>query len=97
MKEVKKKIRGCSGKDGHIDVGVVCKAGVNRSVTCTRVLVEILEAEGVIAQGVHISEWSWKKFRNLCRGYCRQCANGDGATEKNKKAIEYAKHVWRHV
>ena len=97
LKEVKKKIQGCSGKDGHIDVGVVCKAGINRSVTCTRVLVNVLEGEGVIAQGVHTSEWYWKKHRNLCPGWCRQCANGDGATKKKKDAMEYAKHVWRHV
>ena len=79
-------------KDGTLTYGVVCKAGVNRSVSCAYLLAECLRQHCDIVEVEHLSEYTWP-HRKLCYS-CGQCA---GTTQRKVEAVKYAKFCWQSL
>ena len=49
----------------QIVIAVVCKSGINKSVTCGRILAEIFSLEGVAISLCHLEKNMWQQ-RGLC-------------------------------
>jgi hypothetical protein len=77
-------------KEGPQTIAMVCKAGVNRSVTCAFILAEVLHHRGYIVHLQHLQEANWTQ-RGICPGTCSNC--GD-KSEQRVQAIKFASHCW---
>ena len=59
----------------HICISVLCRSGVNRSVSIARIMSHILEQTGyVCSRPRHLAFHKWMK-RVLCDGTCDDCRN----------------------
>jgi len=81
-------------RDSNAVLAVYCKAGCNRSVSCARILREVLLGCGYIMKDlVHLSGQAWTD-RNLCTGFCHKCIGGDGMSFEKYSYFEHAFNTW---
>ena len=80
----------------HLGVCVICKSGINRSVSVARVLSHIFDAAGyVCGEPRHLNQSIWMK-RKLCLGDCDHCV-AVGQHPKKVAALELAFQIWNRV
>ena len=74
LHDVKEQSRAIQWDHTHINVFCICKAGINRSPTCARVLKEIFNAAKLEVHIHHTCVWYWQR-RGICDGTCSQCCS----------------------
>ena len=80
-------------KDHAHGVIMVCKDGINRSVTCARILSELLHRIGAhCPHPGHLSSPSWGR-KKICKGSCKHCA----FTELTEELIAKALKLWHSL
>ena len=72
----------------------VCKRGINRSVSCARILSHCLSTEGYRVQGIGLLSINDIVERKFCDGSCDQCQIGNGQCLAKTRALDRASRVW---
>ena len=79
----------------------MCKAGINRSVSCCRIVGEIFRKEGFDTAIEHSGREFWTVCRKLCpanaNGKCKFCRSGKGSTNLKAKSLAKAYDIWTKV
>ena len=90
--DVKEKINAMQNDHAHINVFCICKAGINRSPTCARILKEIFKSARLEVYMHHTCEWYWER-RGVCDATCKQCCSVN-MTELKKCCLAQALLKW---
>ena len=73
-------------------IGMVCKAGINRSVSCARICHGLFTRLGYNVQVVHLSKFKWIQ-RRICLGTCADCRQNPNNVAR-AKVFENALKMW---
>ena len=73
-----------------LTAAMICKAGINRSVSGTVILAAILDYAGYTVVVEHLAEASWR-LRGICPGTCSYCSDSSLA---RTEAYKYGSYCW---
>ena len=73
-----------------LTAGMICRAGINRSVSGTAILAAILDHAGYTVVVEHLAEASWRQ-RGICPGTCSYCSD---SSLQRTEAYKYGSYCW---
>ena len=78
---------------GAVNVVLVCKAGVNRSVAAAEVIFQVLLSAGHNCSLKHLGQHTWCQKRKLCYT-CKKCTTW---TDRKQDAFQRAALKWGQI